>query len=286
MVRLSVVIPAYNNADYLAQTMQSVLDQDYDDFDVVVADHYSSDATWEVLQRFAGDPRVTLLRTPAGGGARANWQRVTDAASGELIKLVCGDDILYPGALRQQVQAFDAHPDAVLVANSRDILDASGVPFVRNRGLSGLEGLVDGAEAIKRSIRAGTNLLGEPACVMMRRDALVAAGGWDEHSAYLIDQASYARVLLQGPMVGIREAKAGFRVNAGQWSVALASEQANQAAQFHRKMHVEHPEVVSQADVSRGNRRARLIALMRRAVYVAYSRRLRSPATRDQTGTR
>jgi glycosyltransferase involved in cell wall biosynthesis len=274
MSRVTVVVPAYNNADYIAETMRSILEQDYPDFSVVVADHSSSDGTLRELAAFADDPRVTLLSTPAGGGAARNWQRVTDEAHSEFVKLVCGDDLLYPGALSAQVAAFDEHPEAVLVASRRDILDARGVPFVRARGLAGLVGLVDGRRAVRASVRAGTNLLGEPACVTMRTSALAEAGGWDPSAAYLIDQASYARVLMRGPMVGLGQAHAGFRVNSGQWSVALAQDQARQAAEFHEEM-VEQG-VVSAADARTGNVRAWVAALLRRTVYVVFARRLKA----------
>ncbi len=92
--RVSIVIPAYNNADYLAETVDSVLAQTFTDFEVVIADHSSTDGTWDVMQRYADEPRVRLLRTEAGGGALRNWNRVSQEAGGELIKLVCGDDLL------------------------------------------------------------------------------------------------------------------------------------------------------------------------------------------------
>lgn len=276
MTRLSVVIPAYNNGRFIADTMRSVLDQDYLDFDVIVADHSSTDDTVAALEPFLSDARVTLLNTPAGGGAARNWQRVTEAATGELVKLVCGDDLLYPGALAAAVAAFDEHPDAVLVASRRDILDAAGVPLIRSRGLPGLVGLVEGAHAVRESVRAGTNLLGEPACVTMKTAVLAEAGGWDASEAYLIDQASYARVLERGPMVGLEESLAGFRLNAGQWSVALARQQSAQAHAFHEKLRL-RTGGVTRADVRMGNVRASVNAFMRRAIYLVFARRLRDP---------
>ena len=285
MTRLSVVVPAYNNADYIAATMDSILEQDYDDFELIVSDHSSTDGTVAVLARYTADPRVTLISTEAGGGAQRNWQRVTDAATGELLKLVCGDDLLYPGALRSQVEAFDRSPDAVLVASRRDILDAVGSPFIAARGLDGLEGEHDGAEAVRRSVRGGTNLLGEPACVTFRRSALVASGGWDGRDGYLIDQASYAAVLLApgATMVGLAGPHAGFRVNSGQWSVALAADQSRQARRFHRRVRQEHPGVVSGADVAIGDVRATVLSLARRAVYIVFASRLRPPVPQATT---
>lgn len=175
--RVSVVVPAYNNADVLAQTMRSILDQTFQDFELIVSDHASTDGTWDVLQEFTGDPRVRLERTEAGGGARRNWNRVSQLASGEYLKLVCGDDLIRPTMLEEQVRALDAAgPRAVLVASQRDLIDARGEVFVKARGLGKLDGVVPGKDALRATVRSGGNLFGEPACVMMRRDALEAAG--------------------------------------------------------------------------------------------------------------
>ena len=111
---VSIVVPTYNNVDFVEETIESILAQTYTDFELVIADHSSTDGTWEKIQRFADDPRVTLLRTPAGGGAPANWTRVTEAATGDYLKLVCGDDLLEPSCLEQQVAVLDTHPSVVL----------------------------------------------------------------------------------------------------------------------------------------------------------------------------
>ena len=61
------------------------------------------------------------------------------------------------------------------------------------------------------SITQGTNIFGEPGCVMMRRSVLESTGWWDSRWPYLIDQASYSRVLLEGSFVGVTGSLAGFR---------------------------------------------------------------------------
>lgn len=282
--RVSVVVPAYNNGVVLEQTMRSILGQTFQDFELIVADHASTDDTWEVLQRFADDPRVRLLRTEAGGGARRNWNRVSQEARGELVKLVCGDDLIHGTMLEEQVRAFDeAGESAVLVASQRDLIDARGEVFVRARGLGSLSGVVPGAEALRATVRSGGNLFGEPACVMMRRDALEAAGWWQD-LAYYIDAGSYAHVLVQGDMVALRRSLASFRVSAAQWSVRLMRTQAQEAAEFHRLARELAPDVVTAADVRRGNVLAQLRALQRRAAYVVLGRRMRgadAPAEQD-----
>ena len=278
MPRVSVVVPSYNNVDYIEATIDSVLAQTYPDFELVVADHSSTDGTWERLQRYADHPRVRLRVTAAGGGAERNWNAVSAAASGELVKLVCGDDLLYPELLARQVAALDAAGErAVLVASSRDIVDASGRPVVRDVGLAGLRGVVDGRVALRRSVRVGANIFGEPHCVLLRRSVLTTIGGWHGDPGFLIDQATYSRALLHGDLVAVPGPLAAFRISATQWSVRLARSQAGSAAEMHRQLAALAPGLLSPADVRRGNAMAFARAVQRRLVYVYLGRRLVGP---------
>ncbi len=271
---LSVVIPAYNNGRTLGETLASVLAQDVDGLEVIVADHSSSDNTVDVMRGVQTDPRVTLLETPAGGGAARNWNRVTDAARGEFVKLVCGDDVLRPGTLARQLDLLRS-TGAVLTACRRDVVDSDGRVLVAAWGLRGLTTRMPGAEAVRRAVRAGSNLFGEPASVMMRRDSLVSTGGWFDRFPYLIDQATYSRVLMDGEFVPDMEVGATFRMSATQWSVALVREQSVQARAFHQWLRAETPTVLSPTDVRIGNLRASAMARARRLSYRLLERRMR-----------
>lgn len=271
---LSVVIPAYNNGRTLDETIRSVLDQAGIDFELVIADHSSSDDTRAVMDRYAGDVRVRLLETEAGGGAGRNWRRVTEAAEGEFIKLVCGDDVLRPGILARQVRLLQTS-GAVLTACRRDIVDANGKTLTRDWGLRGITRPMAGARAVRAAVRAGSNLFGEPASVTFRADALRAAGGWFDRFPYLIDQASYSAVLLQGTFVPDLQTGATFRMSSTQWSVALTREQSEQARGFHHWIAEHHPEVLSKSDLVIGDLRATLMAHARRLSYKILERRMR-----------
>jgi len=273
---VSIVVPAYRNAPFIEATMRSILDQDHRELEVIVADHSSDDGTLDRLQQFAADPRVTIVTTPAGGGAPANWRRVTELATGRYLKLVCGDDIIRPQLVSRQVARLEANPRATIAASQRDIVDARGGVLISARGLGGLKGTVDGREALRRTVRSGTNIFGEPGCVMFRREAFMEAGGWDDRWPYLIDEASYARMLLLGDLEAIDASLAAFRLSAGQWSVALARSQSDQAVAFHNALRAAHPDVVSAADVAVGNARARVMAFARRGAYLLYAKRLRA----------
>lgn len=272
--RVSVVVPSYNNASFIEATMDSILAQTFEDFELVVADHSSADGTWELLQRYRSDPRVRLLRTENGGGAPRNWGRVTSAAGGELVKLVCGDDIIYPDCLQLQVEAMDANPTVVLVAGQRDLIDARGDILLSRRGLAGLTGRVPGTSAVRHTVLSGSNIFGEPACVLIRRETLVDAGGWDGRHPYVIDLASYVNVLLRGDFLGIETSLAAFRLSSSQWSVHLARKQSGQVIGFHHQLARDTSGLLSRTDLLRGDVRARGMAYARRLAYLWVGRRM------------
>jgi len=261
--------------------MRSILAQTFSDFELLVSDHSSTDGTWEALQQFTADHRVRLSRLASGGGAPANFNAVTELATGEFVKLVCGDDLLYPDCLAEQVAALAAHPSAVMAASTRDVIDAAGVPVLRRRGLAGLRGEVSGTEAIRRTVLAGTNIFGEPASVLFKRVALVDAGGWDARFPYLVDEATYCAVLLHGNLVAVPRSLAAFRVSESQWSVQLVRAQADQAIGFSREFAAIHPGLLGPRDVLVGTIRARANAVARRAVYRWLGRRMRGHIATD-----
>ena len=273
--RVSVVVPSYNNAAYIERTMDSILAQTHSELEIIVSDHSSTDRTWELLQKYGDDPRVTLLQTEAGGGALANWNRVSKAATGQYIKLVCGDDLIYPELVAEQFAALESAPGATLAASTRDLIDANDAAIVRNRGLAGLCGRVDGKAAVRQTVISGTNIFGEPGCVMMKRDVLEKVGWWDSTFPYLIDETTYTRVLFEGDLVAVPRPLAAFRISDSQWSVRLAKSQSAQAAAFHRWVYEEHPGVISRVDLWRGDAAAALMATIRRLAYVALGRRMR-----------
>jgi glycosyltransferase involved in cell wall biosynthesis len=134
---VSVVVPSYQNARYIRETIDSILAQTYTDFELVVSDHSSTDGTWDIVSSY-NDPRLRRWKQPAGGGAPANWNAATARARGQFIKLVCGDDLIAPNSLELQVAALEASPGAVLAASRRRIVDASGEPLISRRGLGPL----------------------------------------------------------------------------------------------------------------------------------------------------
>ncbi|WP_185994929.1 glycosyltransferase family 2 protein [Nocardioides campestrisoli] len=269
---VSLVIPTYQSVGQLSTTLESALSQTYPRIEICVSDHASTDGTWQLLQSYRD--RVALRRITAGGGAQRNWNAATEMASGELVKLLCADDLVTPDCVERQVAALEEHPSAALVSAKRRLIGRSGVVLLEQRGLGPLTGLQDGLTAVGTLVRSGSNLLGEPGTVLFRRAALVEAGAWSTHYPYLIDQHAYMRVLEGHDMVGVDEVLASFRVTRGQWSVRLASVQAAQARALHREYRDRHPGTVRRRDLACGDVRATTASAVRRMAYVAWRRHM------------
>lgn len=110
MVRFSVVVPAYNAQDTLAETLQAVLAQTYADWECVVVDDGSTDDTQAVARRFAdADPRFTLVSQENRGTGGA-YNAGARAAMGEWIAICSADDILLPSHLATMAQAIEDSP--------------------------------------------------------------------------------------------------------------------------------------------------------------------------------
>jgi glycosyltransferase involved in cell wall biosynthesis len=105
MARVSVITPAHNAAAHLAETLDSVLAQTYEDFEVIVADDASTDATADVAATYGG--RVRCVRSPTNLGPAGARNLALEHASGELVALLDADDLWLPEYLSEQVALYD-----------------------------------------------------------------------------------------------------------------------------------------------------------------------------------
>ena len=124
--KVSILIPVFNRKDYIAECIQSALDQTFTDFEIVVVDNASNDGTWEICRRFAeADQRVRIFRNESNIGPVRNWIRCAQEAKGELSKILFSDDTLEPNCLSEMVPKLN-DPEvalvycAALVGKSRD----------------------------------------------------------------------------------------------------------------------------------------------------------------------
>jgi len=230
---VSVAIPTYRGAAHLAAAIDSVLAQSLADFELIVIDDHSPDETAQVLAGYS-DPRLTCLRNPVNLGPAGNWNRCLSEARGHYFKLLPHDDVLAPHCLERQVAVLEADPDEriALVFSARDVLGPDGRRLTRRGYPGGREGRIAAATVMRSCIRRGTNLLGEPGAVLMRRALTARIGAFDATYPYVIDLDYWFRLLAHGDAWYCCEPLAGFRVSAQQWSVAIGRSQSKEFLAF------------------------------------------------------
>ncbi len=123
---VSVVMPAYNGAAWIGATIDSVVVQDFSDWELVIVDDCSTDNTREFLATLT-DPRITILHAETNGGPVAARNIGFAAARGRYIAGLDQDDLCKPGRFSTQVAYLDANPGTVLVATAAELLENGAV---------------------------------------------------------------------------------------------------------------------------------------------------------------
>ncbi len=125
--RLSIALPVYNGERYLAATIEGLLAQSYTDFELILADNASTDATESICRAFAArDRRVRYDRAERNLGAAWNFNRSFDMARGEYFKWAAHDDLHHPLFLQRCIEVLDARPEVVLCFTRTEFIDGEG----------------------------------------------------------------------------------------------------------------------------------------------------------------
>jgi len=122
MPKISVVIPTYNCAKYLAEAIDSALAQTYQDFNIIVVDNASEDTTQEVLSRYT-DNQVKVFRFNENRGAAAARNKGMEMSDGKYIAFLDSDDVIAAGSLERRALLLDGHPEVSLAFSDYDVKD-------------------------------------------------------------------------------------------------------------------------------------------------------------------
>lgn len=196
---VTVITPTYNRASFLAETINSVLSQDYPSVEYLVLDDGSRDDTLSVLEQYKG--RLTAISHPNMGETRT-VNKGLGLARGEIITVVNSDDPMRPGAIRESVQALLDHPEALLAYPDWDEIDEHGA-ILKTLRLPDYD--------IHRMMREFNIAMGPG--VFLRRRALDVVGVRNENIRYGGDVDLWIRMALAGPFVHIPQVLATHRVH-------------------------------------------------------------------------
>ena len=251
----------------MREAIASVLAQTGVDFELIVVDNASTDGTVAAVGEF-DDGRICLLRNATNIGAAGNWSRAVSEARGDLVKVLCADDWIYPGSLAREANVLDdpRNGGVVLVTGARDVVDREGRRLLTRRW-DRRGGRVGGRTAIRRMARRGTNLIGEPSVVLFRRRAALASGLFQQPATYAVDLEFWCRLLLMGDLYVIPASLGAFRVSAGSWSVQVVAKQTADMRTLLDDLHRDSRYCVSAMDVRMGVAVAGANSALRRLLY-------------------
>ena len=119
---VSVIIPSYNHEKYIRQCIQSVLDQTFQDFEIIITDDGSSDRTVEIIETFT-DPRIKIYRNYINKGASVATNNCILNSHGKYIAMLSSDDIWFPEKLDIQVNFLEKHQDISVVFSKVEWID-------------------------------------------------------------------------------------------------------------------------------------------------------------------
>lgn len=210
--RVSVVVASYNHAPFVRQSLLSVLQQDFQDVEILVTDDGSRDGTPEQVQAVK-DPRILLKVLPENRGACIAMNDGIRRARGEYIAVLNSDDVFLPGKLAKQLAFLEAHPHIAAVFGYPVFIDERGERFddathkdhavfhVHNRTRH---------EWLRHFFDLG-NALCHPT-VMIRRRAYETVGLYDARLAQVPDLDMWMRVCLNFDIHVQPEPVTGFRI--------------------------------------------------------------------------
>lgn len=182
-IYLSVVISVYNDSKHLAEAIESVLNQSYPYFELIIVNDGSTDNSEEIVRRYLGDQRIRLISKENTGLADSLNKGIKSSRFDWIVRMD-GDDICCPNR-------FDT-----LVKNIAEGLDiiGSNAEYFNEKGSLGVSNMPLSTEQIKENIRKGRSAFIHPS-VMIRRSLLAKVGGYDKNFRRAQDQNLWIRCL-------------------------------------------------------------------------------------------
>lgn len=202
MAEISVIVPVYNQAAYLAQAIQSVCEQTFTNWELIVVDDGSTDDTREVLAKFR-DSRVSVIRQ-ANKGVSAARNTGIFLSSAPLVSFLDADDLLMPDMMTVPLRYLKDHPETGLVAGRRQKVDSSGRIYEEKATTPTCLGFPE--LLLGNDIPIGA--------VLVRREWLERVGGFDESMHTCEDWDLWLRLVLAGCQIArVEQVLVSYRIH-------------------------------------------------------------------------
>ena len=240
MPRVSVVIASYEHEAYVAECIGSVLAQTFQDFEIVVTDDGSTDATAQRVREI-DDPRISLEVFEANRGACIALNRGVQRARGEYVAILNSDDLFEPGKLALQVAFLDANPQVGAVFGWADVVDERGAPLTdqRHKDFSVFRVENRPRQAWLRQFFDHGNCLCHPT-LLARRSCYDAVGLYDARLAQVPDLDMWIRLASRFEIHVLPQELTLFRIRDRQRNASAARPEVIRRDAWERQRVLEH----------------------------------------------
>lgn len=218
--RVSVVIASYRHAAYVRDCLESVLTQSFQDFEIIITDDGSGDATVAAI-RAVTDPRIRLEALPINRGACVALNRGLRRARGRYIAILNSDDTFVPERLRRQVDFLDRHPEIGAVFGYPAMIDERGAPFadVEHKDYAVFKVANRSRHDWLRHFFDAGNCLCHPT-LMIRRECYDLVGTYDARLAQVPDLDQWIRLVARYDIHVMPEPMVRFRIRDAQMNAS------------------------------------------------------------------
>jgi glycosyltransferase involved in cell wall biosynthesis len=224
---VSVLVPTYNGAAFLDETLHSIHTQTYRSLEVIVRDDGSSDATLDIAEQYvAKDRRFRIVAEHSRGGGFANYIALAELAEGQFIKYCNQDDVLDPNCVRALLKPMLANPRIALSTSSRRLIDDTGAalpPRPYTAPLVDTDQILAGRSVAGHVLLSMLNQIGEPSTTLYRRRLVDPATMFDFAGttfAVNCDLALWLSLLGRGELYFHAQPLSSFRIHGNQFSAS------------------------------------------------------------------
>jgi glycosyltransferase involved in cell wall biosynthesis len=227
---VSICIPVYNCEKFISSTIDSILSQTYENYELIIVDNCSTDNTVKEILRY-NETKIKYYNNDKNYGIEYNWNKAISLAKGEYVKLMPADDILGINCLEKQVDVLNSNKDVVLVGCNRDIINSNGKRILKpKKNYTNRKLTLD--DLINLSIKSGSNPIGEPGSVLIRTDLLKKDKNFNNTYPYVIDLNFYFNYLNNGRFIILNDYLYSFRVSSSSLSVEISYKQREDFLNF------------------------------------------------------
>ena len=265
MATVRIFIPLFNAQDYIVETLQSVANQTYPDWDCVISDDKSTDNSVEIVQKFIKtDPRFTLILNEKHLNVAANWNLCKKNNGSFATKLLCSDDVLYPNCISHQLKVLEDNQTSAAFSR-RDIVLPSGRKITPHSPLYANK--LTSKKGFELYIKSGRNIFGEPVSALFKTKDLLESNGFSELHQYTLDLSGYFEITKNKSISLDKEIVGFFRVSKKQWSYRIKHNQNSAQLEFKKFLISSNYAQVNKFTFIISEIKGRLFTLLRALIY-------------------